>query len=203
MRLSLLLSRLGAAKGISTVEVTAVLSAMAMLSGMAAPAVNDYVNEAKMIKARSDVRVIATSFARFATDISADARRPGGWATSSLLVGAGAVPAVADGGDNTWMMPESAQVTSLDAHLVTNAAGYPAYDPRIGFGWRGAYINDGIAPDPWGRRYAVNVRVTSSATLDLIVLSAGPNGTIETPFERDGISPGGDDVLALVSSGAF
>jgi hypothetical protein len=33
------------------------------------------------------------------------------------------------------------------------------------------------------------------------VLSAGPDGIIQTLFEVDGIEPHGDDVIALVSSG--
>lgn len=192
------------ARGFSTVEVMTVLSALAMLSGMAAPAVQDYVTEAKLVKVCSDVRVIATSLTRLANDVGPESRRPGGWATYLLLVGAGGVPRVGPDTDEVWALPiNDPQVASLDSHLVTNTAAYGPYDMSTGFGWHGAYLENATGSDPWGSRYAVNARAATSLIFDTIVLSAGPNGVVETPFERDGISAGGDDVLALVSSGGF
>lgn len=49
-----------------------------------------------------------------------------------------------------------------------------------------------ISADPWGNAYVVN---TGAATQSAIwVLSAGPNGIIETPFEQaNATSPAGDD----------
>lgn len=175
---------------------------MAVLSGMMSPSVRDYVADAKMVKASSDVRVIATTLGLFADDLGAESRRPGGWRTYTLLVSAGATPGIAPTGDARWAMPAGgAGAGSLDGHLVTNAAGYTPYSESTGFGWRGAYISDHVGSDPWGYRYAINVGGGAAGNIDMIVLSGGPNGVIETPFERDGITAGGDDVLALVSAG--
>ncbi len=89
-------------------------------------------------------------------------------------------------------------------HLITNVPNYPAPTqasfgvggPQFGTGWRGAYIS-AIGPDPWGNRYAANtvfLGVASDSnvagegfgsggwTRDVIVLSAGRDSTIQTPF---------------------
>jgi hypothetical protein len=54
-------------------------------------------------------------------------------------------------------------------------------------------------PDPWGNRYAVNVGALSASNDDttvLWVLSAGPDGIVETPFLERGndARPRGDDI---------
>ena len=76
------------------------------------------------------------------------------------------------------------------------------------FSWRGPYLGGPIGPDPWGNRYAVNVRYLDPGanvagplagyTADVIVLSAGPNGVVETPFEVEGNTPGGDDIIYIL-----
>ncbi len=96
------------------------------------------------------------------------------------------------------------------------------------FRWRGPYIADEIVADPWGNRYMVNsfalhvpsgvgytgggygrggygyarareVAQFGSAT---VCYSAGPNGSIETPFDQPaGWYTGGDD-LTVVLAGA-
>ena len=52
-----------------------------------------------------------------------------------------------------------------------------------------------LSPDPWGNCYAVNVAATlSPESAVLWVLSAGPNGIIDTPFLGGSETPVGDDV---------
>ena len=64
--------------------------------------------------------------------------------------------------------------------------------------------------DPWGDKYLVNVQfltpqgedlasleVPTGGRLAVVVLSAGPNRTIETEFEQlnDSFEAGGDDIV--------
>ena|SRR5687768_8628601 len=49
--------------------------------------------------------------------------------------------------------------------------------------------------DPWGRCYLLNVRGVMEAGGGLLI-SAGPNGTIDTPL--DAASPAGDDIAVIV-----
>jgi prepilin-type N-terminal cleavage/methylation domain-containing protein len=52
------------------------------------------------------------------------------------------------------------------------------------------------------RTIAVRVRHLSGRNgLDTFVLSAGPRGIIGTPSDVDGVTPRGDDIIALVSAG--
>jgi hypothetical protein len=79
--------------------------------------------------------------------------------------------------------------------------------PTSQFGWNGPYFSSEIAADPWGNRYVVNVALIDlspgAATANgqpkmaVWVLSAGPNGIIETPFAASILAaaqPGGDDI---------
>jgi type II secretory pathway pseudopilin PulG len=123
-----------------------------------------------------------------------------------------------------------AAIQSLDNYLILNMPSNTAdnayrdaadmsvttqFDPDDGatfnaeHAWRGAYLSGPIGPDPWAERYAVNVEflartqgtVGSGSRMDVIVISAGANSRIDTPFEIDGQTPGADDIIAVVSGG--
>jgi hypothetical protein len=53
-----------------------------------------------------------------------------------------------------------------------------------------------LGPDPWGFAYLVGLRGENGATTHIAILSAGPNGQINTA--PDAILPGGDDVLLIL-----
>lgn len=195
----------GTAAGVSATEAAMIVSAVSVLGTMAAPAVTGLLADAMLAKARNDVRVIAVATMRFVDDVKAGRGTRGTWTAYDLLVTQGAVPAVGAGGGDAWAVDAGPQVGWLDDHLMTNQ---PAYEragagPSLGRpGWRGPYLETRAGADPWGHRYAVNVgMLRQSRGSDTIVLSAGPNGLIETPFDVDGIVAGGDDILAVVSTG--
>jgi hypothetical protein len=85
------------------------------------------------------------------------------------------------------------------------------FDPDSGaqynseFFWRGAYLPGPLGPDPWGFRYAVNVEYLGRApgagpagnVNDVLVLSAGNNGLIETRYDTDGAASGNDVIYVL------
>ncbi|MEI6669923.1 MAG: hypothetical protein WCP29_17375 [Acidobacteriota bacterium] len=87
-----------------------------------------------------------------------------------------------------WTTLFSADV--LAAHLRFNGRAYPAAASGTVTGWNGPYLGRDITSDPWGHAYLVNtallrdndgmmgVRFANA----VFVLSAGPNGVIETPF---------------------
>lgn len=85
------------------------------------------------------------------------------------------------------------------------------------FAWRGPYMTAPLPPDPWGNRYAANVEyldpVANSSTAggastqgehgwtyDVVVLSAGPDGEVDTPYAANGLTPGDDDILYMLSA---
>jgi hypothetical protein len=195
---------LASCRGFSATEVTTVLTALTVLSGVAAPAVNDYVEDAKLVRAHADVRTLAVSLVRLFNDVGIERARRAAWANHDLLVGAGEVPDTADAKASAWGRRTSTdRIGVLDDHLVTNAAEYPSVDPRVRTGWRGAYLQNRVAADPWGHRYEVNVGVLRSRYFDTVVLSAGPDGVVQSAFEQDGLAPGGDDIVAVVASNGY
>lgn len=188
-------------RGFSVTEVTTILTALSILSAATAPAVNDYIEEAKLVRATHDVRTIAAVLTRLFNDVSSERTSKTGWASYHLLVGAGAPPATRGAGTDMWAgAVRDEAVGLLDDHLTTNSAGYTRRAPGALFGWRGAYLQERIQPDPWGYRYAVNVRATNTRHSHTVVLSAGPDGIVESPFESDGLPTTGDDIVAVVSS---
>lgn len=117
----------------------------------------------------------------------------------------------------------------MDTHFVTNpATGYSATSftagggPRVGIGWRGPYLTGPIDVDPWGYMYQANtvfLTVASGAAndgtgtgqwrggwiYDVLVVSAGSNGTVQTAFGGNlttgGMVTGGDDIVYVVQGG--
>jgi len=120
------------------------------------------------------------------------------------------------------------QQDTVDDQLIENdnATPYTAVSfttgggPQMKLGWRGAYLNGPVTGDPWGAKYQVNTLFLAVATdaadtamspdqsqeglreagwkRDVLVLSAGANGIVETSFggtATGGVSASGDDVI--------
>ena len=51
-----------------------------------------------------------------------------------------------------------------------------------------------VNADPWGNAYVVNRGAADLSTSTIWVLSAGPDGTLQTPFDGSSASPLGDDL---------
>ncbi|MDO8835328.1 MAG: type II secretion system protein GspG [Vicinamibacterales bacterium] len=96
--------------------------------------------------------------------------------------------------DASTLVPWSATAATdvLDYHLRMNGRGYADGDGGPGSGWNGPYLTKDVPGDPWGRAYLVNTAylrglppsLQRCARCAVFVLSAGPNGLIETPFEQ-------------------
>ena len=118
-----------------------------------APSIGDYVDDARRVRAASDVQVLASTFARFTFDVPVDRSLKHGWASAELLVGPGDAPVNAEGSDPAWAAGiDGTRVGRLEDHLMVNTPGYPARQsgPRYAArGWRGSYLS-GLTPDPLG-----------------------------------------------------
>lgn len=106
---------------------------------------------------------------------------------------------------------------TVDDQMVTNAPPYTAVSftggggPRPGVGWRGAYVTGLTGGDPWGFKYYANTIYLTTASnadagttegllsagwsRDVIVISAGSNGAIDTTLQSSNISAGSDDII--------
>jgi type II secretory pathway pseudopilin PulG len=191
--------------GFSIAEITIILATLSVLGAVVSPSINDYVSDARRVKASSDVRVLASSLARLLYDVGGQVAPPSTGRRIEVLVGAGETPSIGNHGDTEWALPvDGTRVAALDDYLVTNEAGFPRGSRRwlVARGWSGPYVESGVGPDPWGNRYAVNVRTIAGTTgSSTIVLCAGPNGVVETSFDKGGLAVGGDDIIGLLGSG--
>ena len=239
-------------RGMSLVEVTIILMVLAIVTAVAAPSINDYVQDARDVKVKEDVEAIGTSIARMVRDtglpcLAVTAPSTTGCTITNkveLLYSDGTTPTVTAANFSTpnttttggaamnWkgtaQEPDPAtRQDTMDNQLVFNAPNYD--DPsdkatfvaglRGGLGWRGGYLAGPVSADPWGKRYQANTVFIGVATnaaagtsegqlsagwvRDVIVVSAGRNGVLETPF--GGTTNGGsgtasvDDVFYVVS----
>lgn len=151
-----------------------VVSLIAALTLLLPPATATLLNQRRITRADAECVRLAGAIVHFRDEKSS---YPGREASTKvvLVVGPGDVPR--DATDDEWL---SGETEPLEDHLLADAP-----------------VSTALAPDPWGNRYAFNVGVVGGA---LWVISAGPNGIVETAFEQEAASASlrGDDVGARV-----
>jgi type II secretory pathway pseudopilin PulG len=80
----------------------------------------------------------------------------------------------------------------LDLHLRVNGRNYAEATAGAGTGWNGPYLSKDVPGDPWGHAYLINTgflrglppAAGGCARCAVFVISAGPNGILETPFRQ-------------------
>ena len=216
-------------QGFTLIEMIAVLAVVSALMAILSPRVFLYVEDAKEIQARGDVRQIAAAIHTMYKDtrrwpfykngqgkLAYSSGTDAGILTSNPLCRGEAlatcdasVPEDATSG-NTWGLA-SAISDSLTNQLVRNrpfdmAAGSAAYRLAGSNAWKGPYLDHMPDTDPWGHSYLVNIANADPATQGpaqswVVVISAGPNGKLETPataLATTGLTSLGDDIVARV-----
>jgi prepilin-type N-terminal cleavage/methylation domain-containing protein len=194
--------------GFSLVEATIVLAVAAVLAGAVAPSVSRTLAQGRQARAHNDVQAIRTAVHNVITEHTLFVPFTSTGAVDGdaieMLVSDGDIPSSAIGAtpwdDVVACCAAAVDVAFLEAHLVSNTdlGAVGSYSVGAG-GWRGAYINAPIDPDPWGNRYAVNAEyLKATTTNDVFVLSSGPDEEIDTPFTFNGARPGDDDIIAIV-----
>lgn len=179
-------------KGFTLIEVVVVVAVIAILAAVLTPYITKYIDDSKVAKARNEVQVIAAAVTNAYKDLGRWPNRQNAGANyGGLYTGAAAPTAALFGTATGWAAP--AQFNALDTHLVTNGHTYPTTgDTR----WAGPYAAT-LPVDPWGRPYVINAANFTSAVVPPVptwVLSAGPNGVVETNIAAATTATGGDDI---------
>lgn len=100
------------------------------------------------------------------------------------------------------------------AHITESAPELQQYDPVNNIGWHGPYINptgrnatgEPTIVDGWGNELELQIDFDENGTVDqtesryIRVVSAGPNGQIETPADIMNMKPGKDELNELTLS---
>lgn len=216
--------RLGNAGGFTLIELVVVLAVITLLAAILTPLVTRYIEDARIQRAQTEVKVIAGAIMKFEQDLGRFPFFTLGAGTLReadqdvvVLQGPGSMPTPmgTTGSNANWT---EASVTGCKAatcvrdelanQLIKNAPGgvttspYPtARAEGKPFVWRGPYL-DKLENDSWGNSYLVNIQnVRSDVDAPAFVLSAGPNGKVETAFadttggRKQNLVPGGDDII--------
>ena len=161
-------------RGFSGATLLGALLAILVLAFVVPPGMATLVNGSRVDRAQERVRVLAQEVRVTASAPGSDIQQ-----AADVLGGPGRTPEAP--GASAWI---EAQLGTLER-----------------------YVSEGLSPDPWGNRYLVNIGllkepapVGSGDASAVWVLSAGPNGNVETAYRLPArsASVGGDDVGARV-----
>lgn len=182
-------------KGFTLIEVVVVVAVIAILAAVLTPYITKYIDDSKVAKARNEVQVVAAAVTNAYKDLGRWPNRNTAATDFGGLYTGATTPAAAFFGAATGWTAAGAGWNALDTHLVTNGHTYPATGDTK---WSGPYATT-LPVDPWGRPYVINAANFTSATTPptpVWVLSAGPNGVINTSIATTpaASTPGGDDI---------
>jgi len=167
-------------EGFTLIEVIVVAGIIAILASILVPMVLKEIDESRITKVQADVRSIATAMVVFKKDTAQWPVMDAGCAANvTLLNGDGNLPPNLAGlGFDTGV------TSSYNDHLAADTNG--CYT-----NWKGAYMTR-VTADPWGNCYITNASDFPITGNPVWIISAGPNGQIETPSFS--VTPLGDDV---------
>jgi len=210
--------------GFTLIEIVIAVAIVAIFAAALSPMVFRHLEDAKLTKAQNESETIATAVLSYYKDVGAwpytDADGPVGngiarMTSSTVLAtgaGAGAGTGAANWGTQGTVKPMGDYLYFNNPDDDSSAAGTNADQaaadwPTTGRGsWRGPYIDQYDFNDPWGKAYVVNMNYAPGGAYvgvvrhKVFVLSAGPNGTWETPWD-DAVSEEvlGDDIGTVLT----
>ncbi|MCR9246612.1 MAG: type II secretion system protein GspG [bacterium] len=202
----------GREDGFTLVEVIVVLSVILLLTGIAVPMLSSYMEDGRRARAEAECKVLGSAVMSFYKDLGYYPARNSSATDNHVYV---LLSGPTKPSSNPWSASHSFATWAVDAtrgdildnHLLNNMPGgqaSAAYPVTGNLRWRGPYVAGGTPVDPWSNPYVVNILGGwySHATNHkrMFVLSAGPNGRIDTAAtatSADDIA--GDDIGLILT----
>jgi prepilin-type N-terminal cleavage/methylation domain-containing protein len=188
-------------KGFTLIELAVVLAIIAVLAAVLTPMVTGYLDQARLARAQADVRTIADAMKLYNRDtgrwpIYDNSTTYGSDTAAANDIGTATGNTPSNGGG--WTV--SLGTSSLESYLNNDKTGVgTAAFPKAGF--RGPYVGT-LDSDPWGNKYLLNANdLRKASTNHAFVISAGPNGAIDTTRDvatTAALAAGGDDIISVI-----
>src|SRR3989442_11059403 len=105
-----------------------------------------------------------------------------------------------DLGLGVWGVSAAIASSSLETYLNGNFTSLSTTNAFTKAGFRGPYIAS-LDSDPWGNRYILTASYLAGTTNHAYVISAGPNGVMDTAPNQTGVQPfavGLDDIVSVI-----
>jgi len=195
-------------KGFTLIELAVVLAIIAILAAILTPMVTNYLDQSRVARAQADTRTIADAIRLYQrdtgqwpvyaspSDLTSNSCCGGG---SNSLIGSSAGSNPIAGAFN-WNIGSVLAGSSLETYLNSN---FTNVSTTTGFpkkGFRGPYVA-GLDSDPWGNRYILTGGNLAGTTDHAFVISAGPNGAVDTNLTQNlttPFTPGSDDIVGVI-----
>lgn len=170
-------------RGFTLIEVIVVAGIIAILAGILVPMIFSQIDESKIAKVNGDQKTILSTTVLFRKDT-------GKWPTYSnatdndilfLRSADGTLPTFS--GAN-WQ--SGGKTANIEDHLGTDK------NAAYGTVWKGPYLSTSNK-DPWDHAYVINADSFGSASGAVWIMSAGPNGDIQTPSDAQKVCFTADD----------
>jgi prepilin-type N-terminal cleavage/methylation domain-containing protein len=194
-------------QGFTLIELAVVLAIIAILAAVLTPMVTSYLDQARVARAQADLRTIGDAVKLYQRDT-------GQWPvyagttdyghnqccgnSSYTLIGSATGTNPSDG-TATWGVSSVIASSSLEIYLNGNFTSVSANTfPKKTF--NGPYVGS-LDSDPWGNRYILTAANLSTSGYHAYVISAGPNGLLDTTLNQQATGAfvtGGDDVVSVV-----
>lgn len=190
-------------RGFTLIEMAVVLAIIAVLAAVLTPMVTGYIDQARIVRATADVKTIADAVRLYERDngkypvYSNATNAANNTVVATYLVGSGSPPLLT----TTFgtLTSTASLTTQMNSNLLGLSTGSQVTNPgRVAF--RGPYLG-GLDTDPWGNEYIVTANNLSGTTNWSVVISAGPNGQLDTNPNQANTTTftvSGDDIVAII-----
>ena len=170
---------LGKARGFSIVELVIIIAIIVGLAGVVVPIVSQEIKDSRRAQAIADINRVATALNQYIKDTLFFPTGKDGSTSFHYLYTDGNMP-----NNNVFSSGEGCH---LGEFLNSDEYG--------GMRWNGPYLQS-VKQDPWENAYIVNVQGFFNTGERAMIISAGPDGAINTSSRST--SPEGDDIMLLI-----
>lgn len=180
-------------KGFTLVEIIVVAACIAILAAILTPMIINAIEDSKKSSAMADCKAIQTAMLMFKKDTGSYPYKGADFNCTTLNLAysfSGTMPTFAING---WTTDDP----KIEMTFLRDATGL--VDCKYN-NWKGPYLAQ-LSADPWGNKYVVNMNALDpnhpAYTNAVWVLSAGPNGVINTNTTNLNLDAAQDDDIGV------